>query len=125
MSYEIIWEPRGVVKRYFGHVTSADMVQSVTDVEGNPRFDDLRYVINDFLAIDDISSSQKDVDDISVLDKGASFTNPQIRIAVVTTSPDVTALATAYAESSMNAYPTKIFASLSEARSWLDAPEQA
>lgn len=119
MSYEIIWERRGVIKRYFGHVTTDDLVQSVVDVEKDARFDSLRYCINDFLGITGISSSPQDIEDISALDKGASFSNPRIMIAVVTTSPEVISLANEYANSALNSYPTKIFSSLDDARSWL------
>ncbi len=121
MSYEIIWEPHGVIKRFFGHVTSNDLVQSVVEIEMDARFDTLRYCINDFLGITGISSSQRDVEEISVIDKGASFTNPRINIAVVTTSPMVISLANEYANSSLNSYPTKIFSSLDDAGSWLTA----
>jgi hypothetical protein len=109
LSYEIIWEPRGVVKRFFGHVTSHDMLQSVVETEMNVRFDDLRYVINDFLDITGISSLPQDVEEISVIDKGASMSNSRIHIA----------LASDYANSPLNVYPTRIFSSLGEARSWL------
>lgn len=119
MSYEIIWEPRGVIKRFWGHVTSNDLVQSVVEIEMDARFDTLRYCINDFLGITGISSSQQDVEDISVIDKGASLTNPRIKIAVVATSPEVISLANEYANTSLNSYPTKIFSSLDDAGSWL------
>jgi hypothetical protein len=119
LSYEIIWEARGVVKRFLGHVTSHDMLQSVVETEMNVRFDDLRYVINDFLGITGISSLPQDVEEISVIDKGASMSNSRIHIAVVATSPEVIALASDYANSPLNVYPTRIFSSLGEARSWL------
>ncbi len=121
MSYEIIWESRGVIKRFFGHVTSQEMVQSVVEIEKDARFDTLRYCINDFLGITGISSSSRDVEEISIIDKGASLTNPRIKIAVVATSPEVISLANEYANSSLNSYPTKIFSSLDDAGSWIAA----
>ena len=51
MSYEILWETKGVVKRFFGHVTSNELFQAGVDLQGNVRFDQLKYVINDFLGI--------------------------------------------------------------------------
>lgn len=119
MSYEIIWESHGVIKRFVGEVTDLDMMKSVIDTESDARFDDLRYTINDFLAMTGFSFGLSEIDDIAVIDKGASMTNPRIRIAVVTTSPDIVKLATHYATSPMNAYPTKIFTSLADARAWI------
>jgi len=119
VSYEIIWEPRGVIKLYSALVTDNEMIQSVVDTEKDARFDELRYVINDFLGITGISMTKDSVEEISVRDRGAACTNPNIRIAVVATHPEIIALTIAYANSPLNAYPTKIFATLAEARSWL------
>jgi len=119
LSYEVTWEPRGVIKRFSALVTDNEMIQSVVDTEKDARFDELRYVINDFLGITGISMTKDSVEEISVRDRGAAYTNPNIRIAVVATHPEIIALANAYANSPLNAYPTKIFPTLVEARSWL------
>lgn len=119
MSYEIIWESHGVIKRFIGEVTDLDMMKSVIDTESDSRFDDLRYTINDFLEMTGFSFGLAEIDDIAIIDKGASMTNPRIRIAVVTTSPDIVNFAIHYANSPLNAYPTKIFTSLADARAWI------
>ena len=89
MSYEVTWEPRGVIKRFSALVTDNEMIQSVVDTEKDARFDELRYVINDFLGITGISMTKDSVDEISVRDRGAAYTNPNIRIAVVATHPEI------------------------------------
>jgi len=119
VSYEIVWEPHGVIKRYSGLLTDNDMIQSVIDAEKDVRFDELRYVINDFLATTGVSLTNESVEEISVMDSGAACTNPNIRIAVVTSLPEIKELATLYANSPLNAFPTRIFHTLGEARSWL------
>jgi hypothetical protein len=118
MAYELIWESRGVVKRFMGKVSDQDMLQSVVDTEVDPRFDELRFVINDFLAMQDIAISLQVVEEISIMDSGAAFSNPRIKVAVVTTSTDVINLTTAYINSPLNQYPTRIFSTLDEARTW-------
>jgi hypothetical protein len=119
MSYEIIWEPRGTVKRFFGRVTSHDMLQSVVDTESDTRFDDLLYVINDFRDIEELDLADTDIQEIAAIDNAASRTNPRIKIAVVTTHAEIIALTNQYASSPLNAYPIRIFPTLAEARSWL------
>lgn len=119
MSYEIIWETRGVVKRFFGDVTSHDMLQSVVETEGAPQFDDLRFVINDFLGITGVSSSLQDVEEVAAIDSIAAITNSRIKVAVVATSSVIIELAESYIRSPLNQYPTKIFQTLAEARQWL------
>ena len=119
MGYEIIWEKRGVVKRFLGEVTSQDMLQSVVETEGDARFDDLRFVINDFLDISGVSSSHHVVEEISAIDSIAAITNPRIKVAVVATFPAVIEMAESYINSPLNHYPTKIFQTLTDARQWI------
>ena len=119
MSYEIIWEPKGAIKRFFGDVTNIDLLESVEKIESDHRFDNLRYVINDFLACTTFSFDGSVVEDISVLDNGASVSNPDIKVAVVATAPDIVTATKQYAESPINAYETRIFSTLAESRLWL------
>ena len=121
MAYELHWQVRGVVKRYFGTVTAKDIVESVIDVERSPRFDSIRYVINDFLGAEALDATGLDIEELAAIDRGAFATNPNIRIAVVTRRADVAGLATQYAESPVNVYPTRVFASLQDAQAWLGA----
>lgn len=126
MTYQIEWKPRGVIKRFFGHVTDHDMLQSVLDTESDRRFDDLRYIINDFAGITGSSVDLTTIEEIAIADHGASLSNPSIRIAVVTTSAEIRLLVEHYADSPLNGYATRIFASEADARSWLglSAPDQ-
>jgi hypothetical protein len=122
MSYEILWEPQGAVKRFWGLVSSDDMLRSVIESEADARFDSLRFVINDFLAVTQISFDSHVVDDIAVMDMGASKTNAAIKIAIVATAPELVELCRQYAESPLNVYPTEFFATLDEARAWVAEP---
>lgn len=119
MSYELIWESRGVIKRYFGVLTSTDLVEPVERTEADPRFDDLRYVINDFLAVERLELAPFDVEYVAAVDHAAAKSNHDIWIAVVTTASDVIAVVERYADLSQNAYPTKIFDTMAQARAWL------
>lgn len=121
MSYDIRWEPRGVVKHFYGEVTDHDMMHSVIETESDPRFDELRYVINDFLDCAACAVANKTVDKIAVADCGAAFTNPHIRIAVVTTAPEIVSLTVRYAQSPLNRYPTRLFATIEDAQAWLNS----
>ena len=123
MSYEIIWEPAGVIKRFFGEINGAELMQAGIDTEGSSRFDELRYVINDFLEVTAFSVGTDHVDEIAAIDQAASITNRNIRIAVVATHPEIVALADHYARSPMNVYPTRIFLTMAEGRAWLGASE--
>ena len=119
MSYELRWHPGGVTKYFFAKVTNEDMLLSVYESEADPRFENLRYVINDFLDITGCDFEAPIAERIAIQDRGAAFTNAKTRIAVVTTHPQVIAAAEAYSASPMNIYQTRIFPTMTEARQWL------
>lgn len=121
MGYELIWEPRGVLKRFFGPVTDADVTASVVQTHGDERFDSLRYIINNYLDATECSVSPASVEELVAIEHAASISNARIRIALVAAAADFIELAGQYAGSPLKTYPTRIFSSLDEARTWLDA----
>ncbi len=123
MSYELTWEQRGVVKRFFGSVTNDELMQSVIETERDARFDDIRYVINDFLACTECLIETRTVDEVAAIDSVAALTNSRIHIAIVTNLPEIVAAAKQYAESPINVYTTRIFATLKDARTWLEGQD--
>lgn len=122
MGYELHWEDRGVVKRYFGQVSSEELLAPVVATEADKRFDTLRFVINDFLEAKSIAFTQADIDLIAAHDMGAAATNPNIKVAVVAAQPEVIDLVQRYMQVAVRAYPTSIFSTMAEARAWVAAP---
>lgn len=121
MAFELVWEPRGVYNRYHGHVDDEVFMLSITKIECDSRFDDLLYVISDFLGVDDFRISEECVLVRSALDGAAAASNPNIRVAVVATDLQVQSLARFYAASPLNVYPTELFSNISDARAWLSS----
>ena len=122
MGYELHWEDRGVVKRYFGQVSSEELLAPVVATEADKRFDTLRFVINDFLEAKSVAFTQADIDLIAAHDMGAAATNPNIKVAVVAAQPEVIDLVQRYMQAAVRAYPTSIFSTMAEARAWVAAP---
>ncbi|MBS4097034.1 MAG: hypothetical protein KGZ83_09400 [Sulfuricella sp.] len=122
MGYEIVWEPRGVSKVFFGHVTAEEFMQSLVMVESDPRFDDLSFVINDFLGVDSFAVGEDEVLMAAAIDKGAAVSNPNIKVAVLSDDAQIQALAELYAASPLNVYPTATFSDAAQARDWLARP---
>ncbi len=120
MAYEIVWEPRGVVKRFYDHVTGLELLQAGAHTQASIRFDELRYVVNDFLDATGCSVTPDDIDEIAAIDQAASATNPHIRIIVIATHSYILAMAHHYASSPLNVYPTRVFATRAAGRAWLD-----
>lgn len=124
MTYQIHWEPTGVYRRYSGHTSFEELVESVLAIENDPRFDEIRYVINDFLASEQISFTQEGISELSAVDGAAECSNPNIRIAIVADRPETRAAGEAYIAAGLNTYETRIFNTLAEARSWAEESPQ-
>lgn len=119
MAYEINWEPKGVCKTYSGFVTSQEFMQSIATFQGDPRFDDCRYSLNDLTAVEGHSIAEADVKRFAAFAIGAYHSNPNVRIAVVATDPSILALLDLYTAPGHSPYPLRIFPALAEARAWL------
>lgn len=120
MSYENIWEKQGVYRKYNGRVTGKEIRQAVEEVEGDARFESVRYVISDFLDVTEQDISPQDIEIIAAIDKAAAITNPDIKVAVVATSQAIQGMASMYCELSDDIpFPCKLFTNLEEAREWV------
>ena len=121
MSFEILWEPSGVVKRFYGYLTGDDLKESGKRLHGNEKFDIIKYVINDFLGVTEVSVTDDDVEEINAIDNAASYSNKKLKLSVVATNQRIVGLATQYANSPDNIHPFGIFSTIEAARDWLDS----
>ncbi|AXS80278.1 hypothetical protein [Dechloromonas sp. HYN0024] len=125
MAYELVWEPEGVINRFSGVVRAWELVQSVETIQGDARFDDTRYVINDFLAVTEYEMGAEILTEVAVLQYGAYNTNPNCRIVFVTTDDALATLVRGVPESSgITSYQTEVCPTVSAARDWLDSQPQ-
>lgn len=120
MTYAIDWEPQGAVLRFSGRISISDIERATTAYQGDYRFDQMHYVIADYTRITGCEASPAEIDYVCAVDSAARLSNGHIRMAIVTTSPAVIELATRYKAQPIQAFPLKIFASLADARRWLN-----
>jgi hypothetical protein len=116
MPFEIVWEPRGVYKRFTGNVSFQEYMRSQEIVLGDVRTDDLKYVINDLTAAEGYSASADDAEYSAAFNEGVSRTNPRLQVAYVTT--DVRAIALIKIGAVFSSLVVKRFPTLEEARAW-------
>lgn len=117
MPFENTWGHRSVYKRFFGQLTVAEFMRSVTVVQGDERFDDLLYALNDFTEASLPPLSKSDADTFAAFGLGASYSNPKIKVVVITESDVAHALALQYAQASR--FDVQIFSNLKQALAWI------
>ncbi|NJD26366.1 MAG: hypothetical protein FIB06_13290 [Betaproteobacteria bacterium] len=119
--YEFSWN-RGssLTVTYTGQTSDAEFLKAVLSEHGDYRFDTLRCVLHDFTGVTGCSFTDEALFEIDYHSIGAAFTNPNIRVAIVADRPDVLAMFAVFLDRRESAYPLRIFASLPEARLWLE-----
>lgn len=119
MSFTLDWEDHGVYKKFSGVVSFSEYARSQELVFGSPRTDDLHYVINDFLDIQDYAVTTDEAEYAAAITRGASQSNARLRVAYVT--QDVKLIMLIERVSVLSFYPLKTFSSLENARAWISA----
>ncbi len=119
MPYEIHLEPGGVHKRFWGHVTGEELIASSLDLHESPKFETMRYSINDYLDVETYRIDDMDVRLVSGLTIDASHVNARILIAIVTRDPQVRALIEPFRRRIQPSYPVGVFTTLEDARRWV------
>lgn len=125
MAYELVWEPEGVVRRFSGVVSAAEFISSVERVQGDPRYDDMHYVINDFSAVPTLNLSDETFTELAVLHYGAFVSNPNCRVVFVTADNVLAGMVRRILQQGpVVSYQTKVFLTEVEARDWLASQPQ-
>lgn len=122
MAYQITWEPEGVLTNYSGFLSAREMAESATKLQADPRFDEMRYVINDLSRVSGHDLTEDSILQIAVLNYGAHASNPNCRIAYATADERLTKIIRAtLMMPSMKSYEVEVKPTASEARDWLSS----
>ncbi len=122
MSYELIWENRGVVFRFRDIVTGDELVQSNLDVYADPKFERIEYELAIFSDSVKFEASSETVRRVAEMDAAASNRNPKVIVAIVASQLVIRGLVNLYrlqSEVAGGTWQTEFFETEPEARNWL------
>lgn len=120
MPCEIAWEHRGVHKRLSGHLSASEFQRSVEAIQADPRFDEIRFVINDFSAVTGHELDEQRLLELAAIQYGAQASNPQVRVVYVGADPQLARwIRSALIDSQRSLYRVALFDTLPQAREWL------
>lgn len=120
MPFELSWEPNGVYRRYFGHVTIAERRRSFDAICADPRFDELRYTITDYLGVEGYDITREATAEIAAMHIAPLLTNPNIVIAAVAVDERIVAAIDHFIGLRFIAQPYRVFATVDAARAWIE-----
>ena len=122
VAYLMQWEVRGLYVWYEGYVTSGELLEVAQTWQGDERFDDLRYILQDFSGAETITRDVETMKFLAANDSAAKISNARIRLAVFPNRPDVINLVQAYLGAGMRTWTIRVFPTREAARAWVASP---
>lgn len=126
MPFTAEWKDKGYYVNFTGIVTTEEVTEVSNAMESDPRFDDLRYFIANYLEIDglefDVDNIAQVISQHAKINAAASLSNPFIKRAVVTTDETIMAFANLYiaeSKTEKSAWQLKVFSTMAEAEQWV------
>lgn len=120
MSFTLEWTPRGVIKRFHGHLSGRDLVASAEAVGSDPRYDHLRFILNDFTAVSSHAVAETDIEHFASLRIGAALHNRHVLSPFVAEGQPGEHIARRLQMPDYeNGHPVEIFPDLDSALNWV------
>ena len=116
MGYKLNWEPKGFFVKYYGTVTSADIMSAMSEIHSSRKFDELQYGVSEYSQVEryDVTPSQIVIH--AAHWNGASRSNPRIVLASVTENQNIIDVLKSIRASILR---RKLCSTLDEAREWI------
>lgn len=121
MAYLHQWKNSGLYREFSGRVSGEEVLESNLKLQGDPRFDTIKYIINDFLLVSDIEINIDEIKRIAAIDKAASLSNSKLKIAMIVKWESLLVWVHMYIESMKgSSYQYKVFDGFQEAEIWCE-----
>jgi hypothetical protein len=106
--------------QFWRTVSGDEFVRASQEIAADPDFDTLRFIIVDFTGVSEHTIDEAALQDIAVVRIGSIATNPNVRIAMVTTDRGMATLTqSANVDPFVGTHEVKVFATIALAREWL------
>ena len=98
MPYLNTWKKDGLHRTFTGMLTAEEVLTSNLSIHSDTRFEELKYVYNDFSKINDYALNTFDISNITSIDNIAATYNENLKIIIVATNKGVLKGAHIYAD---------------------------
>lgn len=120
MSYTNKWEKEGLYRIFTDKISGEEVLRSNLAIQGDARFDDIKYVLNDFTQTVEFEISDMDVNKIVATDGVAAISNARLKIAIVATLESLLDWIHLYCEKMQGSpFECNVFTNLDDAREWV------
>ena len=120
MTYSINWHKRGAYKKFAGHITATEFMESISAVNCHPDYDSFKFTVNDFLDVVSYDVTADDVTLFAAHGLGAKVSNQNVVMAIITKDAGIQCIVQMlYAP--LTEYEIGYFQNLADAVVWLSA----
>lgn len=120
MSHTNTWETQGLYRKFVGEISGDEILESNFELQSDPNFKNIKYVINDFTEVTGHSIESTHTKAYATSDDIISNTKGKLKIALIVTQPTLIALANSYREQMKNnLFQCEIFQAIEEGREWV------
>jgi len=113
------WEDAGLYRVFKDKISDDEVLKSNLSIQGDERFDCIKYVINDFTKMTDFEISDTGIHKIAAIDNVAAISNPNIKIAIVSTHEVFLSWVSLYVETMKGSpFECQIFDDVDSAYDW-------
>lgn len=114
------WTSNGIYRKFTGEVSGAEILEANFKLYDDPKFNNIKYVINDFTEITGHSVEIAHTEVYASTDDMISDTKSELKIALVVNQAAHISLAKNYQERLKNVvFECEIFQTVTDARNWI------
>lgn len=122
MPNQIIWENKGVLSRYTGLFSPEIHIDALDKLFGDPRIDDIKYIIGDYSEVNDDLLTEDNVEYPLAMTMGTASYLQDFKIALVAKDKGIIELCNSYIELFRRintSWEVKLFDDIDTARDWI------
>jgi len=120
MPHTYTWEPGGLYRKFTGAISGEEILESNFELQIDPNFKKIDYIINDFTAVTGHSIKTAHTNAYASTDEIASNNKGDLKVAIVVTQGPLIALANNYREHMIdNKFECDVFETVEDARKWV------
>lgn len=94
--YSIAWQDSILELNFHGSIGAAELYRCYGEIAGDPRFDDVRYMLFDYTDATSPEYTTEDMDKFYYLDQASSMSNSRITQVVIAVDENTAAIASYY-----------------------------
>jgi len=98
MPYKNTWEQNGLLRKFTGVISGEEILESNFALHEDPRFSDIKYIINDFSEIAGHSIEEAHTKIYAYTDEIISNSKRRLKIALVVSQSEYIPIAESYRE---------------------------